>query len=145
MLNSFDFYLLSYKIINMYIQRLNFSYFACIYLFFRLVTKLSVNPKWRHLCLIKTCACIFHQGISGPGHLGTEHMRHLGTRYWTSRYWKFRYWTSRYWKFRYWIIKIIWLNLKTVLIFFTCRRCLFRYWIINIIWLNLKTFKEAIH
>ena len=20
------------------------------------------------------------------GHLGTEHMRHLGTRYWTSRY-----------------------------------------------------------
>jgi hypothetical protein len=36
-LNSFDFYLLSYKIINMYIQRLNFSYFACIYLLFRLV------------------------------------------------------------------------------------------------------------
>ena len=42
------------------------------------------------------------------GHLGTEHMRHLGTRYWT----------SRYWKFRYWIIKIIWLNLKTFLNFF---------------------------
>ena len=35
-LNSFDFYLLLYKIINMYIQRLNFSYFACIYLLFRL-------------------------------------------------------------------------------------------------------------
>ena len=52
-LNSFDFYLLSYKIINMYIQTLNFSYFACIYLLFRLVTKSSVNPKWRHLCLIK--------------------------------------------------------------------------------------------
>ena len=34
------------------------------------------------------------------GHLGTEHMRHLCTRYW---------------KFRYWIIKIIWLNLKTFL------------------------------
>jgi cytochrome c oxidase assembly protein Cox11 len=31
-LNIFDFYLLSYKIINMYI--LNFSYFACIYLLF---------------------------------------------------------------------------------------------------------------
>ena len=29
----------------MYIQRLNFSYFACIYLLFRLVTKSSVNPK----------------------------------------------------------------------------------------------------
>ena len=27
-----------------------------------------------------------YQDISGPGHLGTEHMRHLGTRYWTSRY-----------------------------------------------------------
>ena len=26
---------------------------------------------------------------------------------------------------RYWIIKIIWLNLKTYLIFFTCRRCLY--------------------
>ena len=38
-LNSFDFYLLSYKIIDMYIRRLNFSYFACIYLLFRLVTK----------------------------------------------------------------------------------------------------------
>jgi hypothetical protein len=38
-----------YKIINMYIQRLNFSYFACIYLLFRLVTKSSVNPKWRHV------------------------------------------------------------------------------------------------
>ena len=45
-----------------------------------------------------------YQNISRPGHLGTEHMRHLGTRYWT----------SRYWKFRYWIIKIIWLNLKTL-------------------------------
>jgi hypothetical protein len=45
----------------------------------------------------------WYQDISGPGHHGTEHMRHLGTRYWT----------SRYWKFRYWIIKIIWLNLKT--------------------------------
>ena len=55
-LNSFDFDLLSYKIIVMYIQRLNFSYFACIYLLFRLVTKSSVNPIWRHLCLIKTCA-----------------------------------------------------------------------------------------
>jgi hypothetical protein len=40
---------------------------------------------------------------SVSGHLGTEHMRHLGTRYWT----------SRHWKFRYRIIKIIWLNLKT--------------------------------
>ena len=41
----------------MYIQRLNFSYFACIfYLLFRLVTTSSVNPIWRHLCLIKTCA-----------------------------------------------------------------------------------------
>jgi hypothetical protein len=48
-LNSFDFYLLSYKIIDMYIQRLNFSYFACIYLLFRLVTKSSVNPIWRKL------------------------------------------------------------------------------------------------
>jgi hypothetical protein len=27
-----------------------------------------------------------YQDISGPGHLGTEHMRHLGTRYRTSRY-----------------------------------------------------------
>ena len=36
----------------MYTQRLNFSYFACIYLLFRLVTKSSVNPIWRHLCLI---------------------------------------------------------------------------------------------
>jgi len=32
-----------------------------------------------------------YQDISGPGHLGTEHMRHLGTghlgtRFWTSRY-----------------------------------------------------------
>jgi hypothetical protein len=35
-----------YKIIDMYIQRLNFSYFACIYLSFRLVTKSSVNPIW---------------------------------------------------------------------------------------------------
>ena len=41
-LNSSDFYLLSYKIIDMYIQRLNFSYFACIYLLLRLVTKSSV-------------------------------------------------------------------------------------------------------
>ena len=55
-LNRFDFYLLSYKIIDMYIQRLHFSYFACIYLLFHLVTKSSVNPIWRHLCLIKTCA-----------------------------------------------------------------------------------------
>jgi hypothetical protein len=30
-----------------------------------------------------------YQDISGPGHLGTEHMRHLGILYWTSRYWKF--------------------------------------------------------
>ena len=52
-LNSFDFYLLSYRIIDMYTQRLNFSYFACIYLLFRLVTKSSVNPIWRHLCLSK--------------------------------------------------------------------------------------------
>ena len=41
-LNSFYFYLLSYKIIDMYIQRLNFSYYACICLLFRLVTKSSV-------------------------------------------------------------------------------------------------------
>ena len=61
-LNSFYFYLLSYKIINMYKQRLNFSYFACIYLLFCLVTKSSVKPKWRHLCLIKTCAI--------PGRIG---------------------------------------------------------------------------
>ena len=27
-----------------------------------------------------------YQDISGPGHLGIEHMRHLGIRYWTSRY-----------------------------------------------------------
>ena len=27
-----------------------------------------------------------YQDISGPGYLDTEHMRHLGTRYWTSRY-----------------------------------------------------------
>ena len=27
-----------------------------------------------------------YQDITGPGHLGTEHMSHLGIRYWTSRY-----------------------------------------------------------
>ena len=64
MLNSFDFYLLSYKIIDMYIQRLNFLFFACIYLLFRLVTKSPVNSIWRHLCLIKTCAI--------PGRIGNS-------------------------------------------------------------------------
>jgi hypothetical protein len=63
-LNSFDFYLLSYKIIDMYIQRLNFLFFACIYLLFRLVTKSPVNSIWRHLCLIKTCAI--------PGRIGNS-------------------------------------------------------------------------
>ena len=66
-LNRFDFYLLSYKIIDMYIQRLNFSYFASIYLLFRLVTKSSVNPIWRHLCLIKTSAI--------PGRIGNSWWR----------------------------------------------------------------------
>ena len=46
-LNSFDLYLLSYKIIDMYIQRLNFSYFACIfYLLFRLVTKVQYGDTF---------------------------------------------------------------------------------------------------
>jgi hypothetical protein len=63
-LNSFDFYLLSYKIIDMYIQRLNFSYFECIYLLFRLVTKSSVNPIWRHFCLKQACAI--------PGRIGNS-------------------------------------------------------------------------
>ena len=55
-------------------------------------------PRWR-----TAISCGRYQDISGPGHHGTEHMRHLGTRYW---------------KFRYWIIKIIWLNLKTFFNFF---------------------------
>jgi hypothetical protein len=56
--------------------------------------------------------------VSGPGHLGTEHMRHLGARYWTSRYS---------------VLEISVLNNKKKLIqfknfkkfFFTCRRCLY--------------------
>ena len=57
-LNSFDFYLLSYKIIDMYIQRPNFSYFGCIYLLFRLVqcnkiigkSKMSTPLSNKNLC-----------------------------------------------------------------------------------------------
>jgi hypothetical protein len=60
---------------------------------------------------------VWYQDISGPGHLGTEHMRHLGARYWTSRYS---------------VLEISVLNNKNNLIvfknffnfFFTCRRCL---------------------
>ena len=60
---------------------------------------------------------VWYQDISGPGHLGTEHMRHLGTRYWTSRYS---------------VLKISVLNNKNNFIefknflnnFFTCRLCL---------------------
>ena len=60
------------------------------------------------------------QDISGPGLLGTEHMRHLGTRYWKS-------WYS--------VLEISVLNNKNNLIefknlkqfFFTCRRCLYKF------------------
>jgi hypothetical protein len=36
--------------------------------------------------MLKSTRGTWYQDISGTGHLGTEHMRHLGTRYWTSRY-----------------------------------------------------------
>ena len=53
----------------MYIQRLNFSYYACIYLLFRLVTKSSVNPIWRHLCLIRERPFNLKGGRGGGGGL----------------------------------------------------------------------------
>ena len=59
------------------------------------------------------------------GHLGTEHMRHLGTRYWT----------SRYSVLDISVLEILVLNNKNNLIefknflnpFFTCRRCLNKF------------------
>ena len=93
--------------------------FHCTYVyasFKYFMSVLSVQKLFARLCYY-ILSCIL---LVVSGHLGTEHMRHLGTGYWTSRYL---------------VLEISVLNNKNNLIefknflknIFTCRRCLYKF------------------